>query len=372
MANQSQQKPHKEFVPPVFLVNTAFRLRRFFLKAADAVVPSYMALFDRFMGATTTALVDAAARLHIADHLKDGPLDAEALAKKTNSSLDILERTLRALVSVGVFRRLSDGRYANNHTSSGMITGSKDNARGFVEFFGTDALVRAWAQLPEKLQGKGGNAFQDVNGKHIWDWLSDKPQVQAAFAEGMSSMTQVVAPAIAEAYPFHEVKTVCDVGGGVGIVLAAALKRHPHLQGVLFDSASMLGEAESYLKTNGIADRVKRVAGSFFESIPRGADAYVLKTVLHNWEDHDALKILRNCRAAMDPGHKLLVSDFLDAPDTLSTLVPYMDIAGMMVFSGRERTPEKMSKLFDQTGFKLGRVLPRPGCQAIFEGVAVA
>jgi hypothetical protein len=359
------------FVPPVALVNTALRLRRLLLRAADAVVPPYLALFDRFMGAPTTALVHAAADLRLADLLADGPRTAEDLATQTGTSRDALERILRVLVSVGVFRREADGRFANNRVSSGLITGSAGGTRGFVEFFGLAPLTRTWANLPATLRG-GANAFEQANGRAVWDWMARDDGGRAAFVEGMSSMTEVVAPAIAAAYPFDEVKTVCDVGGGVGIVLAAALRRHPHLRGVLFDSESMLGEAHTHLTSRGVADRVEMVAGSFFETVPRGADAYILKTVLHNWEDHHALQILKNCRAAMDPGHRLLVSDFLDGPDVPSTLVPFMDLAGMMVFGGRERTPEAMSKLFGQAGFRAGRVVPIPGCQAIFEGVAVA
>ena len=112
--------------------------------------------------------------------------------------------------------------------------------------------------------------------------------------------------------------------------------------------------------------------GSFFDSVPRGADAYLLKTVLHNWDDARATQILRNCRAAMDPGHRLLVADFLDEPEPRCTLVPFMDITGMMVFGGRERSPQAMAWLFADAGFRFGRVLPLPGCRAIFEGVAVA
>lgn len=369
-AASSKASDARPFVPPVALVNAALRLRRFFLRAADAVVPPYMGLFDRFMGAATTMLVHTAAKAHIADELVGGPLDAAELARRTGSDADALERMMLALVSSGVFRREADGRFANNRVSSAMVTGSKDNARGFAEFFGFEPIVRAWANIPRTLRD-GVGAFEAVHGRPVWQWMDEEPSVRAAFVEGMSSMTTVVAPAIAAAYPFGEVKTVCDVGGGVGIVLAATLKRHPHLRGMLFDSEGMLSEAGPFLDAHGIADRVERVPGSFFESIPRGADAYILKTVLHNWGDENALKILRNCRAAMDPGHRLVVADFLVVPDAFSTLVPYMDIAGMMIFSGRERSTERLKQMFAETGFRFGRVMPLPGVQAVYEGVAV-
>ncbi len=357
-------------VPPVFLVNAALKLRRFFLRAADAVVPSYLSVYDRFMGAAHTMLVHTAARLRIPDLLADGPLSAAELASRTQSDPDVMERAMQALVSIGVFRRQSDGRFANNGVSKGMLTGATGGIRGFAEFFGHETVMRAWSRLPQTLRD-GKQAFKEVNGKIAWEWMAGDPAMQAAFAEGMSSMTEVVAPAIAASYPFEEVKTVCDVGGGVGIVLAAVLRKHPHLKGKLFDSESMLGEAKAYLAAAGIADRVELVSGSFFDSVPRGADCYIIKTVLHNWEDPEVYKILHNCRAAMDPGQRLLVPDFLVLPDAFSTLVPFMDMAGLMIYCGRERSEEKLSKMFAETGFKMGRIAHLPGVQAVFEAVAV-
>lgn len=374
MAEKGQEKQAKQkrpFVPPVALVNAALRARRALLRAADAVVPSYVALLDRFFGAATTMAIHSAARLRIADLLKEGPLDAVTLAERTGSTVDALERTMRLLVAVGVFERRADGRFANNKTSSGLISGSDAGVRGFVDFFGHEPLIRSWLGIPARIRD-GTTNFSGIHGRPVWEWMASERAVQEAFVEGMASMTEVIAPAIAAAYPWDEVRTVCDVGGGVGITLAAALRRHGHLRGMLFDSASMLGEAGAHLARHGVAERVTLHAGSFFEAIPRGADAYLLKTVLHNWDDADAVRILQQCRGAMEPGHRLVVADFLDEPDPISTLVPYMDIAGMMIFSGRERSPTAVARLFEQAGFRFGRTIPLPGCQAIFEGVAVA
>jgi ubiquinone/menaquinone biosynthesis C-methylase UbiE len=355
---------------PVFVVNRVLCLRRFLLRAADAVVPSYLAIYDRFMGAAMTSLVRSAASLGIADLLLSGPLDSAELAKRTGTSQDALERTLRALVAINVFRRLSDGRFANNKVSLGLVKGDLGNVRGFAQFFGMEPVVRAWTNLPSTLQD-GATAFNRVNSQTVWDWMDAEPDVRAAFVEGMSSMTEVVAQSIAVSYPFNKMNKICDVGGGAGIVLAAILMRHPHMHGILFDSESMLSEAKSYLSAYGVFDRVELTAGNFFESIPRGADAYILKTVLHNWDDQQALNILGNCRAAMDPGQRLLVSDFLNECESISTLVPFMDMAGMMIYSGRERTSDAMAHLFSKSGFRLIRVIPVPACQAIFEGIAV-
>jgi hypothetical protein len=253
--------------------------------------------------------------------------------------------------------------------SLGLREGQHGSARGFAEFFGYPEVLRAWADLPETVAA-GGNGFSRVHGESAWAWLARAPAARAAFTEGMGAVSEMAAPAIAAAYPFGEVKVLCDVGGGVGAVLAAVLERHPHLRGVLYDDPSMLQHAPARL--GALVGRVELTPGSFFGSVPRGADGYLLKTVLHNWDDAAALRVLRNCRAAMDPGHRVIVVDFIAADDAISTLVPAMDLLNMVIFEdGRERTVAELGALFADAGFRLGRVTPIPGCQSVVEGIAV-
>ena len=357
--------------PPVFVIAQVLKLRRLLHQIADAIVPPAAPLIDRFMGAATTSLLATAARLRIADHLEDGgPMTAEQLAERTGVRADLLERSLKALVASGVFRRDGDGRFANNGVSRGLRTGAPGNMRGFAEFFGNHDLVRTWL-AHEQILKDGGSAFERVHGRSFWEWMGANEDVRSAFVEGMSSTTEELAPAIASLCPFDQVERLCDVGGGVGIVLGAALARHDHLSGMLFDDQAMLADAPQYLKGWGVDGRVDLVHGDFMQEVPRGADAYMLKMVLHNWEDERASLILRNCRAAMERGHLLLVVDFVDAPDTLTSLVPYMDMVGMMMCGGgMERSEEAMERLFTQAGFAYRRLIPLPASQGIFVGVA--
>jgi 2-polyprenyl-3-methyl-5-hydroxy-6-metoxy-1,4-benzoquinol methylase len=370
MNDQSNVKKKQSPVPPVFLVNTVLRLRRFLMRLADSIVPAYLPALDRFMGAAHTSLIHSAARLRIPDLLKDGPLTSKEIAKLTESNEDVLDRMMKILVSINVFKRMSNGRYANNKISKGILTGTIGSIRGFAEFFGMEPVLRSWQELPNTLKD-GKTAFDRIYGESVWDWMDKDQTALSNFVEGMSSMTEVVAPSIAANYPFKEVKKVCDVGGGSGIVLTAVLRKHPHLQGVLFDSQTMLNEATTHLNEWGVADRVELVAGSFFDKVPTGADAYIIKTVLHNWNDENAKKILINCREAMQPGNRLLVADFLHSADAISTLVPFMDYAGMMIYSGREREPQYLDRLFKETGFKRNRTFELPGRQAVFEAIAI-
>jgi O-methyltransferase domain/Dimerisation domain len=370
MTNQTIVTQKQSSVPPVFLVNTVLRLRRFLIRLADSIVPPYLTTYDRFMGAAHTSLMHTAAQLRIADLLKDGPLTSEEIAKHTNSHPDSLDRVMQALVSINVFRRMRNGTYANNKVSSGLITGSKGSNRGFAEFFGMEPILLAWADLPNALKD-GSTSFDRIHGKSLWQWMERDSKALANFVEGMSSMTEIVSPSIATLYPFKEVKTLCDVGGGVGIVLASVLRKHPHLKAILHDSPTMLNKATSHLESWGVSDRVTLVPGSFFEEVPSGADAYIIKTVLHNWNDENVLLILRNCRKAMTKGNRLLVADFLHTIDSVTTLSPFMDLMGLSISSGREREVEYLIRLFSQTGFKYTRTIELPGRQAIFEAVAV-
>jgi len=254
MPESSIEKPRSPFVPPVWLVGAVLRLRRALLRAADAIVPSYLGLHDRFMGAAMSALVRTAAELRIADLLVDGPLDATQIAARTGTRPDLVDRALRALISIGVFRRNRDGTYRNNHVSKGLITGAKDNTRGFNEFFGLEPVMRGWAQLPKTLR-EGGVGFEHAHGKSTWEWMAGEAQARTAFVDGMTSMTELVAWPVAASYPFDEVKTLCDVGGGGGVMLGVILTKHPHLRGILAEDASMLREAPAFLKRFGMTPR---------------------------------------------------------------------------------------------------------------------
>lgn len=357
--------------PPLFVINAALKLRSLLLRAADRVVPPYLAVLDRMQGTSCTMVMHAAARLRIADVLAaSGPLTSAELAQRVGLPEAGLDRLMFSLEALGFFSRDAEGRHGMNYPARGLLTGAPGSARGFAEFFGSEALLRAWADFDRSLQ-TGECAFDRVHARSVWDWMDAEEGPRRAFVEGMSAITEFGAPGVAAAYPFHRFGRLCDVGGGSGAQLAAILQAHPRLNGVLFDSQAMLDEAPPRLKAAGVSDRVTLTPGSFFDTVPAGADAYLFKTVLHNWDDARALRILRNVRAAMPAGKHVLAVDFLRGPESPGTLVPFMDLLGMCFFSGRERTREDMAALYREAGFRLDDVVPVPGSMAIFEGVAV-
>jgi hypothetical protein len=357
-------------LPPSFLIKWVLAFRRWLMRAADRLVPPQLPLFEHATGIGRTHMLAAAARLRLADLLADGPLDAAALSARTGRDADALARVLRALAAAGIFTVERDGRFANNRVSAALRSARVDTFRDFADYFGSPSNVSAWSDF-ERTLATGKNAFERVHGMSVWDWFDRNPDERSVFAAAMASMTTLEAPGVARAYPFGEVRRVCDVAGSRGALLAEVLAHHPHLEGVLFDNAGVIATARGLLEARGVADRVELSSGSFFDQVPVGCDAYLLKNILHDWDDERSLTILRNCRRAMQPGHRLLVVELMVERDQVTGIGPMSDVQMMMVCAeGRERSRDDFARLFDRAGFALTRVVPTPTLMSIVEGVA--
>jgi C-methyltransferase len=382
--------------PPRLVAAAALRLRRLLRSAADAVVPAPVALFEQIGGYMHTHLLRAAARLRLADLLAAGPASVEELAARAGAEAEGLGRLLRGLATLGVFERRRDGRYRNNRLSLPLLTGAAASLRDCALYFGSAAQLRAWDQLEGVLaggdgtggsgtggggnpggraadggSGAGGSGFERAHGMDTWEWFERHPEERAAFAGTMVAMTRLYAPGVATGYPFGELRRLCDVGGGHGDLLAEVLLRHPRLAAVLLDSPGMLATARPYLGARGVLARVELVAGSFFAAVPAGCDAYLLKNVLHDWDDERALRILGNCRRAMGPGQRLLVVEAVVEAGTTREIGPLSDLQMMVVCGGRERGRADYARLFERAGFRLRRVTPAAGPMSVVEGIAI-
>jgi hypothetical protein len=361
-------------------------LRRLLQRAADALVPPQLALFDRIVGLGATQLIRAAARLRLPDLLEEGPRTAAELAAMAATTAmtattattatagvdpDALHRTLRGLVAIGLFTLGEDGRFRNNRLSRTLRSGTPGSLRNYALYFGSKSNVEAWADFDRTLES-GGNAFERVHGATVWDWFDAHPEERATFAGAMGELTELYASAVATAYPFASVRRLCDVGGGRGTLLAEILLRHPHLSGVLLDGPGVLDTARIYLAAHRVLGRVELVAGSFFEGVPAGSDAYLLKNVLHDWDDARCRVILRNCRQAMVPGARLLVIETVVEVDSVRDLGPLSDLQMMVVCAGgRERSRAEFDRLFRECGFRLERVMATASPMSVLAGVAV-
>lgn len=339
--------------------------------AADLVVPAPVALFEQICGYMHTHLLRAAARLRIAELLAAEPATAEELAARAGVDAESLRRLLRGLVTLGVFSRQRDGRFCNNRMSLALLPEAPVSLRDSALYFGSEAQLRAWGELERTLAG-GESGFESVHGMTTWDWFEQHPEESAAFAGTMAGITRLYAPGVATAYPFGELRRLCDVGGGHGDLLAEVLLRHPHLDAVLLDAGSVLATARPFLAARGVLERVELQAGSFFDAVPAGCDAYLLKNILHDWDDGRAARILDNCRRVMQPGQRVLVIEAVVEADSTRGIGPLSDLQMMVVCSGgRERSRAEYARLLEQAGLRLRRVVPTPGPMSIVEGIAV-
>jgi len=357
--------------PPGFLLRFGMGLRRALLRLADLLTPAHIAVMERSIGLSYTAMLSVVTRAGIAELLDSGAQSAEQLAQNTRLDADAVLRVLRALVSVGIFERLPDGRFANNRLSSALKGGQRERMREWVTYFGSQSNIAAWNDLERTLR-TGHNAFERAFGMDVWQWFDKHPDERETFAHAMMGVTLADAPAIAKLYPFHEIRTLCDVGGGRGTLMSELLVRYPHLRGMLVDAEGVLESARELLTRRGVIDRVELRSGSFFEWVPEGADAYLLKSVLHDWDDSRCKTILTTVRRAMKPGQRLLLVEILAPRHHHDHVSAFVDVHMMMVCSnGRERSFDELSSLLSATGFASARLFPYPTINVI-EAVALA
>jgi SAM-dependent methyltransferase len=293
------------------------------------------------------------ADLEIADRLVGGEQYVDDLAAQTGSHVGALYRVMRLLAAEGVFRETSDRRFGLTELGAALRSDERSGPRELIRMLNREPYL-AFAQLGQSLRS-GLPAFEEVFGKPRFDWLADHPAEAALFQRAMVALSQGSNEAIAEAYDFGSFSEVVDVGGGHGQLLSAILSRHPHLSGVLFDLPSGIEAARA--GTGGPLPRTKLVAGSFFNSVPAGAGIYVLKKVIHDWNDEQAAVILRNCRDAMAPDGRVLIAETIVPPGNEPDSIKLVDANMLVVTGGVERTRGEYAALFVRAGLRLERVI---------------
>lgn len=311
-----------------------------------------------------------AAKLRIADLLNDGPRSSDELAKSSGSDSRALYRLLRMLASVGIFAEVDQGCFTLTPLAALLQTGAPGSLRAYAIMNGEDWFWRPWGELLYSVK-TGKTAFDHVCGMGIFKYLAQHPEAAEIFNEAMTGFT-LTSTAVVAAYDFSGINTLIDVGGGQGALLAAILKANPQLRGVLFDLPSVIEGAKSLIEAEGVAERCELVAGDFFESVPGGAVAYILKFVIHDWDDDRAVTILKNCHRAVVEDGKLLVVEMVIPPGNEPFYGKLADL-NMLVLSGggRERTEAEYRALFATAGFKLTKIIPTqsPTQFSVIEGV---
>jgi O-methyltransferase domain/Dimerisation domain len=342
------------------------------VKGAPPRHTPHEAMLQMLGGYWVSQLVFVVAKLGVADELRRGPATAEALAKRVGAHAPFLYRVLRALASCGVFAETTNGRFKLTPLAATLRSDAPASLRDFAAMVVEGYNWRAWGELLHGVR-TGEQPFDHVHGVPAFEWLAQHPEDERIFAAAMASISGTENEAIARAYPFGELRTLVDVGGAHGHLLATILRRHRRLRGILFDQPQVVEAAArgGYLAPPDIATRCEIQGGSFFDTVPTGADGYLMKYILHDWDDERALRILRNCREAMAPGGRVLLAEHIIEPGNRPDFGKLLDI-NMLVIApgGLERTREEFRELLARAGLRLRRVVPTTSRMNILEGVA--
>src|SRR6185436_19482800 len=302
-------------------------------------------------------IVYVAAKLGLADHLAKGPMSAEQLAGLTATHAPSLYRLMRTLASLGILTEDAAHRFALTPLGDALKTGAPGSARATIFTIASDWWIRGFEHLMYSVQtGKSG--FEKSLGMPIFDWLAKHPEDASLFSETMVGFHGAEPPAVAAAYDFSGLKTIVDVGGATGNLLTTILGSHPVSRGVLYDLPHVVRDAPALIQARGLADRVTIEAGSFFESVPGGADVYLLSHIIHDWSEEQCLTILGHCRCAMNPASRLLIIEMVLPPGNTPHPGKLLDLMMLVGPGGRERTEQEYGTLLGKAGLRLTRVVP--------------
>ena len=314
------------------------------------------AMWRLIIGFRSSRALGVAVELGIPKFLSRHPHTAAQLAGDTGAHEPSLLRLLRTLVALGLLAEDESGRFSLTAAGEEM---REDRLGPLIRFLLHDLDWSTWGRLDYSIK-TGKRAFDLVHGMRNWEYYASHPKEAAIFDAAMQALTRPVAEDVARLYDFSGMKTVADIGGGDGTMLLAILRRHPHMRGILVDRPDVVERAGRRFEEVGLIERVQLAGGSFFESVPSGADAYLMKSILHDWEDDEAVAILRRCREA--GGSRLLVVERLLSerigPDDIGTVLS--DLNMLVNPGGRERTVAEYAELFERGGFRYERTIDIP------------
>lgn len=312
-----------------------------------------------------TQAIYVAAKLGIADLLADGPRSADELAGPTGTLPRPLYRLLRALAGLGIFAEDDLGRFSLTALAEGLRSDVPGSVRSLAIMRG-EWQYESWGQLLHSVR-TGRSGFEKVHGMRLFDWLSEHPEKGRLFDDAMTGVHGRETAAMLRAYDFSGVGALADVGGGNGEVLSSVLKQYPKMNGILFDLPAVIERAARNIEAAGLAGRCRVVAGDFFTSVPAGADVYLLRHIIHDWDDELSIAILLQCRQAMGEQGRLLVVEGVVPTGNEPSLSKFFDLAMMVLPGGMERTEAEYRSLLGTAGFRLTRIVPTDTWVSVIE-----
>ena len=327
-------------------------------------------LLGMINGYWVSQAIYAAATFGIADHLKDGPMSVDDLAEATSTDPGALYRLLRALASQGIFAEESPRSFALTPLAD-LLRSDVPGSKRSLALMAGDEHFQAWSEIEYSIR-TGKKAFDKVFGQPVFEYLADHPDKAKIFDDAMVNIHGREAEYIVDAYDFNGIGLLADIGGGSGTQLATILGRYPQMRGILFDMPHVVERAESSIEGAGVADRCRPVGGDFFQAVPEGADAYIMRHIIHDWDDEKARIILRNCHRAMPSHGKVLIVETVIRPGNDPCSAKLLDLVMLLIPGGLERTEEEYRTLLDESGFELARIVPTAADVSVIEGVRKA
>jgi len=335
---------------------------------SESAPPPQFAMLQLITGFWVSRAIYVAAKLGLADLVKDSPKTADELARLTGTHSPSLYRALRALASVGVFTDDGRGRFAQTPLSETLRSDTPGSMRALAIVELGQEHYPAWGNLMHSVK-TGEIAFDNLFKQNAWEYYAQNPEDASNFNESMRGLTEMVNVAVLEAYDFPGVDKLVDVAGGTGRLISSILSAYPRMRGVLFDLPHVIAEAGPLLDAAGVRDRCETSTGDFFRSVPEGGDAYVMKWIIHDWDDEKSTAILKNIRRAMDEKGKLLLIEMVVPEGNQPDLSKFLDLDMMVMTGGRERTEAEFNSLLAASGFKLTRVVRTASPICVIEAV---
>jgi hypothetical protein len=320
-------------------------------------------------GYMASSALYAAITLNVADHLVSGPKTMADLAKASGANEDALYRVLRLLSSLGIFDEIAPKKFALTPAADLLRTDVPNSLRSMAVFLPDPFHYRIYANIMDSMS-TGKPAADTTLGMPIFEYLATDPAYSKVFNDAMTALSAPVAGAAIEAYDFGGIGTLVDVAGGHGEVLMSILKAHPQMRGVLADLGHVVEGAKPRIAGAGLSDRMQAVACDFFTSVPEGGDAYIMKHIIHDWDDDRASVILKNIAKAMGAKKgKVILLEAVISAGTTPDFGKFLDIEMMLLPGGRERTADEFRSLFERSGFAVTKIVPMKSPLSVIEAV---
>jgi O-methyltransferase domain len=359
------------FPYPPFVLRGGLRLREWLNNAADLFMPAEVALCDLSAGMQRTQIAGLMVTLGIADAMGDGWRPTTDIAIELELDRDVTHRILEVAAGSRLARMDRRGRIRLSRIGLPLRSTDPHSVAAWVAHQTSRSNIEAYCEMATLVRGGSEpSGFRRATGESLWDYLTENPADGARFGEAMSQLTAIDIQAMSRAYPWPHHGTICDVGGGTGTFLAAILKRRPSARGILVDSSEVLPEAQQFFRSVDLEDRIELTGGDLFGKLDARADVYILKWILHNWNDETCRQILRRLRESMPPGARVVTIDQHCERNRPNAATSITDLHMFVACEGgRERSPEEVCQLIRDAGLRPGRVR-HAGLHMFVEGIS--